>query len=91
MIYRLLPLMLVGVMEYKFMVKLTGSEEEKELARLFEKLLDDEGLALGMKTPVLDAGFVRGFARRRPFRSERVCGGSLLCHRECALPDNDDF
>ncbi len=41
MIYRLLPLMLVGVMEYKFMVKLTGSEEEKELARLFEKLLDE--------------------------------------------------
>ncbi len=41
MIYRLLPLMLVGVMEYKFMVKLTGSEKEKELARLFEKLLDE--------------------------------------------------
>jgi hypothetical protein len=39
MIYRLLPLMLVGVMEYKFMVPLTGSEEEKELARLFEQLL----------------------------------------------------
>ncbi|MGD8293065.1 MAG: 4Fe-4S binding protein [Desulfobacterales bacterium] len=41
MIYRLLPLMLVGVMEYKFMVELTGSEEEKELARLFEKLLEE--------------------------------------------------
>ena len=39
MIYRLLPLMLVGVMEYKFMVELTGSQEEKELAMLFEKLL----------------------------------------------------
>ena len=39
MIYRLLPLMLVGVMEYKFMVELTGSQEEKDLARLFEKLL----------------------------------------------------
>jgi len=39
MIYRLLPLMLVGVMEYKFMVPMTGSPEEKELARLFEKLL----------------------------------------------------
>ena len=41
MIYRLLPLMLVGVMEYKFMVPLTGSQEEKELARLFEKLLKE--------------------------------------------------
>ncbi|MGD8470019.1 MAG: 4Fe-4S binding protein [Desulfobacteraceae bacterium] len=39
MIYRLLPLMLVGVMEYKFMVPLTGSQEEKDLAQLFEKLL----------------------------------------------------
>jgi hypothetical protein len=39
MIYRLLPLMLVGVMEYKFMVPLSGSQEEKDLARLFEKLL----------------------------------------------------
>ena len=39
MIYRLLPLMLVGVMEYKFMVPLTGSKAEKDLAQLFEKLL----------------------------------------------------
>jgi len=41
MIYRLLPLMLVGVMEYKFMVPMTGSQEEKDLARLFEKLLKE--------------------------------------------------
>ena len=41
MIYRLLPLMLVGLMEYKFMVELTGSQEEKDLAMLFEKLLDE--------------------------------------------------
>jgi Pyruvate/2-oxoacid:ferredoxin oxidoreductase delta subunit len=33
--------MLVGLMEYKFMVELTGSPEEKNLARLFEKLLDE--------------------------------------------------
>jgi len=41
MIYRLLPFMLVGVMEYKFMVELSGSREEKNLARLFETLLDE--------------------------------------------------
>jgi Pyruvate/2-oxoacid:ferredoxin oxidoreductase delta subunit len=41
MVYRLLPLMLVGVMEYKFMVELTGSQEERALARLFEKLLKE--------------------------------------------------
>jgi len=41
MIYRLLPLILVGVMEYKFMVPMTGSQEEKDLALLFEKLLKE--------------------------------------------------
>lgn len=41
MVYRLLPLMLVGVMEYKFMTPLKGSDEERELAELFEKLLSD--------------------------------------------------
>ena len=41
MVYRLLPLMLVGVMEYKFMVELTGSKEERDLAKLFEKLLEE--------------------------------------------------
>ena len=41
MVYRLLPLMLVGVMEYKFMVELTGSQEERDLAKLFKKLLEE--------------------------------------------------
>ena len=41
MVYRLLPLMLVGLMEYKFMGKLSGSRDEKELAGLFEKLLQE--------------------------------------------------
>ena len=41
MVYRLLPFMLVGVMEYKFMTPLTGSDEERELAELFEKLLSN--------------------------------------------------
>jgi len=41
MVYRLLPLVLVGVMEYKFMVELSGSQEERNLAMLFEKLLEE--------------------------------------------------
>jgi Pyruvate/2-oxoacid:ferredoxin oxidoreductase delta subunit len=40
MVYRLLPFMLVGVMEYKFMTPLEGNDDERELAELFEKLLD---------------------------------------------------
>ena len=41
MVYRLLPLMMVGLMEYKFMGALSGSEAEKELAALFERLLGE--------------------------------------------------
>jgi ferredoxin len=41
MVYRLLPLMNVGVLEYKFMGELKGDEEEKELAELFEKLIEE--------------------------------------------------
>ncbi len=41
MVYRLLPLMTVGLMEYKFMGELKGDEEEQQLAELFQKLLDD--------------------------------------------------
>lgn len=41
MVYRLLPLMTVGLMEYKFMSELKGDEEERELAQLFQTLLDE--------------------------------------------------
>jgi ferredoxin len=41
MIYRLLPLMTVGLMEYKFMGELKWDEEEKRLAELFQKLMDE--------------------------------------------------
>jgi len=40
MVYRLLPLMTVGLMEYKFMTELTGDEKERKLAHLFQNLLD---------------------------------------------------
>ncbi len=39
MVFRLLPLMMVGLMEYQFMGPLQGSAAEKTLARLFERLL----------------------------------------------------
>jgi Na+-translocating ferredoxin:NAD+ oxidoreductase RNF subunit RnfB len=41
MIYRLLPLVMIGLMEYKFMTQLTGSDEERELAELFETLIGE--------------------------------------------------
>lgn len=41
MVYRLLPLMTVGVMEYKFMGELKGDENERRLAELFQRLMDE--------------------------------------------------
>lgn len=41
MVYRLLPLMTVGLMEYTFMGPLRWTEEEKELAVLFQRLIDE--------------------------------------------------
>ena len=41
MVFRLLPLANVGVYEYTFMKKLTYTDEEKELARLFAKLFSE--------------------------------------------------
>ncbi|GAB4314840.1 MAG: 4Fe-4S binding protein [Promethearchaeota archaeon] len=39
MVYRILPYMAVGLMEYQFMGELEGTDEEKELAHLFEQLI----------------------------------------------------
>ena len=41
MVYRLLPFMAVGLMEYLFMGELQGTKKEKELAHLFEQLTND--------------------------------------------------
>jgi ferredoxin len=41
MVYRLLPFMVVGLMEYTFMGELRGDEREQQLARLFQKLLEE--------------------------------------------------
>ncbi len=39
MVYRILPLMTVGLMEYRFMGKLKGEGKEKRLAQLFQDLI----------------------------------------------------
>ena len=70
MVYRLLPLMMVGLMEYKFMGELTGSQAEKELAELFEQLLAElrdqtQGHYDHAVAPV------RGGSGRRPHRAGR--------------------
>lgn len=41
MVYRLMPLVMVGLFEYLLMKPITHTEEEKKLANLFAKLFDD--------------------------------------------------
>ena len=41
MVYRLMPLVMVGVFEYTFMNKLEFNEKEKKLARLFTQLFEE--------------------------------------------------
>lgn len=41
MVFRLLPFMVVGLMEYMFMGEMKGTDKEKELAGLFEKMTED--------------------------------------------------
>ncbi len=41
LVYRILPLMMVGLMEYAFMGPLQWNEKEKELAVLFQRLIDE--------------------------------------------------
>ena len=43
MVYRVLPLMTVGLLEYTFMGELRGDEKEQALAKLFEKLIEEVG------------------------------------------------
>lgn len=41
MVYRLLPLIMVGTFEYTFMNKIEYTEKEKEIAKLFDMLFDE--------------------------------------------------
>ena len=41
MVYRLMPLIMVGAFEYTFMKKIQFSEENKEIAELFAQLFDE--------------------------------------------------
>jgi len=41
MVYRLLPLIMVGIFEYQYMKKIQFTDDELKIAKLFEKLFDE--------------------------------------------------
>ncbi len=57
MVYRLLPLMMVGPFEYIFMQKLKYSPVEKRIAHLFKKLFDEVKDTVQSKYDVLEPVF----------------------------------
>lgn len=78
MVYRLLPLMMVGVMEYRFMGPLTGSEDEKRLARLFEKLLAELRDQVQGNYDALPALFGKAPAVDRTVPATTTCEGRSI-------------
>jgi len=61
MVYRLMPFIDVGVFEYTFMSKLENSEENRELAQLFQKLTSDV-----MGKLIQDYDLMLSFLKNRP-------------------------
>jgi ferredoxin len=93
MVYRILPLMLVGVLEYKFMGKLKWDDKERKLARLFQHLMDqvreniqanyDHMIPIFKASPPVE--------RTVPARSTEVGGDIKIIPLDQALEVPDEF
>lgn len=91
MIYRLMPLVMIGPFEYTFMKKIKFTEENKELAHLFEKLFNeladfvqdnyDTILPLFQRMPPFD--------RTVPFLDNNVEGEEIkiIINKELEIPE----
>jgi ferredoxin len=79
MVYRLLPLMMVGPFEYIFMSKLNYTDEEKQLAILFKNLFDEAKDLVQSKYDIFEPIF-RKFPpidRTMPILEKNVSGQEL--------------
>ncbi|KKN26189.1 hypothetical protein LCGC14_0877190 [marine sediment metagenome] len=79
MVYRLLPLIMVGPFEYIFMSKLEYSDENKRIADLFKKLFDETKIIVQSKYDALEPVF-RNFPpidRTLPILVKNVSGNEI--------------
>jgi NAD-dependent dihydropyrimidine dehydrogenase PreA subunit/predicted transcriptional regulator len=79
MVYRLMPFIDVGVFEYTFMGALENNEENRELARLFQKLTTDVKDKLKQDYDVL-LGFLKNRSpvdRTIPFTENKTTGAEI--------------
>ena len=78
MVYRILPLMMVGLMEYKFMVEMQGSKEDRELALLFEALLNELKDQTQSNLKKLKPIFESAPPLDRTIPTRRIAGGKAI-------------
>jgi len=90
-VYRLMPFINVGVFEYTFMKKLEFSDEEKELAILYEKLGKESKEKWVSVYDVLDGYLVkmRPIDRTIPFTENKETGKeiNIIVNKELEVPE----
>ncbi|MFX1378695.1 MAG: ATP-binding protein [Promethearchaeota archaeon] len=91
MVYRLLPLLMVGAFEYTFMKKIEFNEENEEISQLFKKLFNELGdfvqnnyntiLPIFQKMPPMD--------RTIPFLDNNIDGEeiNIIVNEELEVPE----
>ena len=89
MVYRLMPFVNVGIFEYTFMKALEETEETKELAQLFGKLMSE-----GRERINANKDAVMGFLskmppidRTIPFRENKATGKEIVIDQEIDAPE----
>jgi len=92
MVYRLLPLVMIGLMEYKFMTQITGSDEERELAQLFETLLAELHDQVQENYDTLEPIFAKAPAADRTVPARKTETGNdlqiITVDQNVALPED---
>jgi len=90
-VYRLMPFINVGVFEYTFMKKLEYSDEEKELATLYEKLGKESTKKWVSVYDVLDGYLkkMRPIDRTIPFTENKETGKEIkiIVNKELEVPE----
>lgn len=79
MVYRLMPLIMIGAFEYTFMKKIEISEENEELARLFKQLFNELSEFIQDKYDTVLPLFQRmpPFDRTVPFLDKNIEGEEI--------------
>jgi len=92
MVYRLMPLIMVGVFEYTFMKKIKFTEEEKEIAKLFAQLFQEySGFIQENYDMIVPAIFenIRPYDRTVSILDKNASGEQILVsvNEEIEVPD----